>query len=215
MPRTARPPTKKGVTLHYRDLDPGELDHQGVTSALRTVLDCAATMSFREALAIADSACRMELITKEQLLRAALRLRGPGSRKARRVAEHADGRADNPFESALRAIVIERGITGFQPQLLIPHGYGPGRSGDDRDKRVDLGDPVRMVIFEADSFEHHGTRNALASDCRRYDELVSQGWILLRFSYEQTMDDPVRTGDQMEEACRVAEVGAIRARTTN
>jgi hypothetical protein len=207
VPRNARPLPRKGVTLHYADVDEEE-----VTSPLRTVLDCAAALPFREALAIADSACRMELITSDQLVAAALQLRGPSRRRVRQVAVHADGRADNPFESALRAIVIERGITGFEPQLLIPRGYGTGLSGSDKDKRVDLGDPDRLVVFEADSFEHHGTRQALAADCRRYDELVSQGWQLLRFAYEQVMFEADRVGDMMEETCRVAEMGAIRAR---
>jgi len=207
VPRNARPLPRKGVTLHYADLTDEE-----VTSPLRTVVDCAATLPFREGLAIADSACRMELITSEQLLGAALRLRGRGSPRARLVAVHADGRADNPFESALRAIVIQRGITGFQPQLLIPRGYGPGRSGSDRDKWVDLGDPERLVVFEADSFEHHGSRQALAADCRRYDELVSQGWEVLRFAYEQVMFEEDRTGDLMAQACRVA--SAVPARTS-
>jgi hypothetical protein len=198
------------VTLHYADLD-----DEDVTSPLRTVLDCAATLPFREGLAIADSACRLDLIDRDQLLEAALKLRGPSRRRARLVAMHADGRADNPFESALRAIVIARGITGFQPQLLIPAGYGAGRSGSDKDKRVDLGDPERLVVFEADSFEHHGARQALANDCRRYDELSSQGWRLLRFAYEQVMFEEDRAGDLMEEVCRVGEVGAIRARLSD
>ena len=207
VPRNARPLPRKGVTLHYADLDDEE-----VTSPLRTVLDCAATLPFREGLAIADSACRLELIDRDQLLAAALRLRGPSRRRTRLVAVHADGRADNPFESGLRAILIARGITGFQPQLLIPAGYGTGRSGSDRDRRVDLGDPERLVVFEADSFEYHGSRQALANNCRRYDELSSQGWRVLRFSYEQVMFEVDQTGDAMEQTCRVAEVGAIRAR---
>ena len=210
VPRNSRPQPRKGTTVHYADLD-----DEDVTSPLRTVLDCAATLPFREGLAIADSACRLELVDQDQLLEAALRLRGPNRRRVLRVALHADGRAANPFESALRAIVIERGITGFQPQLLIPGGYGAGRSGSDKDKRVDLGDPERLAIFEADSFEHHGLRSALAADCRRYDELVSQGWQLLRFSYEQVMFEAEKTGQQMEEVCRLCETGAVRARVSN
>jgi hypothetical protein len=209
VPRNARPATRKGVTLHYADLDDEE-----ITSPLRTVLDCAAALPFREALAIADSACRQELIASDELLHAALCLRGPGSRRALRVASHADGRADNPFESAMRAIVIEHGITGFHPQLIIPRGYGIGKSGGDKDKRVDLGDPERLIVFEADSFEYHGSRTALAADCLRYDELSSQGWRQLHFAYEQVMFEPDQTGRMMLEICQLARSGATRARTT-
>ena len=210
VPSDARPLPRKGTTLHYADLD-----DEDVTSPLRTVLDCAASLPFREGLAIADSACRLELIDSDQLLEAAMRLRGPGSRRVRRVAGHADGRAANPFESALRAIVIEGGITGFQPQLLIPRGYGTGHSGSDKDKYVDLGDPERLIVLEADSFEHHGTRHALANDCRRYEELLSQGWQVQHLAYEQVMFEAERTGDLIQASCRVRETGAVRARRTS
>ena len=41
--------------------------------------------------------------------------------------------------------------------------------------------------MEADSFEWHGKRAKLRSDCRRYDELVVDGWIVLRFGWEDVM----------------------------
>jgi very-short-patch-repair endonuclease len=48
---------------------------------------------------------------------------------------------------------------------------------------VDLGDPARKIVAEADSFEYHGSREALARDCRRYDELVARGWRVLRYAW--------------------------------
>jgi 3-dehydroquinate dehydratase-2 len=54
---------------------------------------------------------------------------------------------------------------------------------------VDLGDPARKIVAEADSFEHHGSREALARDCRRYDELVARGWRVLRYAWEHVMFD--------------------------
>jgi len=207
VPRNARPTRRKGVTLHYADL--GEEDGEAVTSPLRTVLDCAGTLPFREGLAIADSACRAELITSDQLFAAAEKLRGPGSRRALRVAHHASAQAANPFESALRAIVIERGISGFQPQLIIPAGLGRGKSGGIAEKRVDLGDSDRLIVFEADSFEHHGSREALRRDCRRYNELVSQGWLLLRFAYEHVIFEPEQTGELMVDTCRLRSARAV------
>jgi hypothetical protein len=207
--RNARPVSRKGVTLHYANLDQEE-----VTSPLQTVLDCAAVLPFREALAIADSACRRELITGDQLLAAAQRLRGPGSQRAQRVGSHVDARAENPFESAMRAVAIDSGISGFQPQLVIPGGHGSGRSGG-AEKRVDLGDPERMIVFEADSFAFHGSREALDRDCLRYNELVSQGWLVLRFTYDHVILEPARTGQLMLETCALRSARAIRARRSH
>lgn len=163
------------VTLHYAERAGGLV----ATPPLRTVLDCARTMPFREGLAIADSALRGELVAAPELQAAARVLRGPGAALARRVAQHADGRAANPFESALRAEVLEAGLTGFEPQYRVPG----------LPYRVDLAHPGLRMVLEADSFAHHGSREALDRDCLRYDELVRAGWVVLRFSWEQVMFD--------------------------
>ena len=46
------------------------------------------------------------------------------------------------------------------------------------------------MILEADSFEWHGDRAALRRDARRYNLLVVDGWIVLRFAWEDVMFDP-------------------------
>jgi very-short-patch-repair endonuclease len=55
---------------------------------------------------------------------------------------------------------------------------------------VDLGDPATGLLLEADSFLWHGQRAALERDARRYDELVSGGFLVLRFTWEQILGDP-------------------------
>lgn len=40
---------------------------------------------------------------------------------------------------------------------------------------VDLADRARRIALEADSFAHHGTREALRRDCHRYDEHAGPG----------------------------------------
>ena len=47
-----------------------------------------------------------------------------------------------------------------------------------------------MIILEADSYEWHGGRAALARDARRYNWFVVHGWLVLRFSWEDVMFDP-------------------------
>ena len=59
----------------------------------------------------------------------------------------------------------------------------PGR----RVVRPDLVDERLKLVVEADSFEHHGSRKALVIDCARYDNLVADGWTVLRFAWEQVM----------------------------
>lgn len=212
VPRRARAHPAGRVRLHWNDLDDDEVRGR-VTSPLRTVLDCARTLPFPEALAVADSALHRELVTPEAL-RAQVRLsRASGIRAARRVVALADGRAANPFESALRATVLDAGFTGFVPQLPVTT---PRLAA-----RVDLGDPELGLVLEADSFAWHGSRVALDRDCRRYDELVRSGWTVLRFSWEQVMfevpwvvevvSDTIalgRRGHRCRQVCRIGDRAA-------
>ncbi len=56
--------------------------------------------------------------------------------------------------------------------------------------RPDLVDDRLRIVLEADSFEWHGGRSALARDARRYNTLVVDGWLVLRFAWEDVMHDP-------------------------
>ncbi|MFF0265691.1 hypothetical protein [Kribbella sp. NPDC004536] len=151
------------------------------TSKLRTVLDCARTLPFADGLAVADSALRLRAVDHSQLMVAAAELRGPGSLRARRVAAAADGRAESVLESALRAIIIEEGIPGFEPQVAVQDGSFSAR--------IDLGHRALLIAAETDGFAYHGTRAALARDCRRHVGLTLRGWRLLRFTWEDVMYD--------------------------
>jgi very-short-patch-repair endonuclease len=187
--------------LHRADLLPDEHDRR-CTRVLRTVLDCAATLPFAEALTVADSALREGLVRAEHLQDAAAERRGRGAAKVRRVAAAADGDAASALESVLRAVLLDAGITGFTPQLpvLLRNGVTV---------RVDLGDRRRRIVIEADSFEHHGGREALRRDCRRYDELVRAGWIVLRFAWEHVIGDPAWVVQVVAEVCAAADRRAL------
>jgi very-short-patch-repair endonuclease len=183
---------QSGVTLHYAALPAREVRALRTTLA-RTVIDCAITLTFREGLAVADSAVREGFLRPEDLLEAAQVRRGSGRRRALRVAMEADGEAANPFESALRAAVLDAGVSGFRPQQRVALATGV--------VRVDLGDPARRIALEADSFAHHGSRTALRDDCHRYDELVRAGWIVLRFAWEHVVLQPEWVGEVVRDTC--------------
>lgn len=110
-------------------------------------------------------------------------LRGPGSVLARRVVDCADGRAANAFESALRAIALSVDGLDVEPQVPI-------RVGQQFLGRPDLVDERLGIVLEADSFEWHGDRAALGRDARRYNRLSVNGWLVLRFTWEDVMFHP-------------------------
>lgn len=193
---------RRKVVAHWRDLTAGEASG-GVTSPERTLVDCLTDLPFDEALAIGDSALRAGDITAARLVALVASARGPGSRQARRVAAHADRRAANPFESALRAIALDvRGLR-LIPQVTI------------RTPRLtaqpDLVDPERRVVLEADSHTWHSSRRALRRDCTRYNALVLDGWTVLRFTWEQVMFEPAYVRACLETALAMTDRQARRA----
>ena len=154
----------------------------GITSPVRTVLDCARRLPFDEALAVGDSAVREGDVTVMELRHAAASLRGPGAAQARRVALEADGGAANPFESVLRAICLD--VVGLDVVSQLPV------SDTGLWARVDLGDERLRLALEAEGLASHRTRTDLVRDARRYTELTVRGWSILRFSWEDVMLRP-------------------------
>lgn len=175
--RRLRDGQRAGIDPHWADLEVWEV-RDGVTSPLRTVLDCARTLPFDEALVIADSAVRSRMVGRAELRRAADALTGPGAARARRVASHANGKAANPLESVIRALAIEEGFD-LMPQFQF------AESGVFA--IVDLASEELRLIVEAEGYETHGTRSGLRRDCRRHSLFAVWGWDSLRFAYEDAM----------------------------
>lgn len=168
---------RRGVELHWGEVLPTELS-AGVITPVHTVLRCAQLLPFDAAVAVADSALRAGL-SPTTLLLAAAKLPRTGRSRAIDVIEFADKRADNPFESVLRATL--RGVPGteFEPQVWI------GNIG-----RVDLCDRRLRIVVEADSFEFHSEAAALNSDMVRYNAFVGAGYLVLRFGWLHAMFEP-------------------------
>ena len=109
----------------------------------------------------------------------------------RRVVAHASPLAANPFESVLRAVLIEAGFS-VVPQWAIEIGgitYHP-----------DLAEPFAGIAIEANSWAHHATKADHDADCVRYNALVIGGWVVLRFTWEQVMFSPVEVVATMRAA---------------
>ena len=176
------------VALHRAVLGVDDVDGL-VTSRDRTLLDCLRDGDFSEGLSVADSALRHGY-PPDRLVALTRDSRGPGCVQMRRIAREARSESANPFESALRAIALDvRGLT-VRPQVPL---LGQTFLG-----RPDLVDEDLRIVLEADSFEWHGNRAALRSDARRYNAFVVNGWLVLRFSWEDVMFDPVYVAGVLE-----------------
>ena len=132
-------------------------------------------------MAVADSAVRSRSLTSVDLVEAVTGPLGSGAQKIRNVAKLADGRAANPFESALRAIAIEAGLTVIPQYVIEIEGVA---------LHPDLVDPLRGIVLEADSWAYHAGKETHDRDCARYNALVAAGWIVLRFTWPQVVFAP-------------------------
>ena len=189
-------PDERGVDVHRAELRPEDVE-DGVTTAEATLAHCLRRLPFDEALAIADSALRAG-VPRSLILRIAEEARGPGSPQMRRVARCARVEPANPFESVLRAIALDVPGLDVEPQVTI---HEP-----DIVARPDLVDVQLRIVLEADSFEWHGGRAQLSADARRYDLLVVNGWLVLRFSYEHVMTQPDFVRRVLRAAVALAEL---------
>lgn len=166
---------REGVDVRWCNLHPDDI-RDGVTTPIRTVIDCARTEPFDAGLAVADSAVRAGDVTPRQVLVEAQASPRTGRPAALRVARAVDGRADNPFESTLRAIAEDVPGLHAEPQQWI-----------ERVGRVDLLCRRNNLVIEAESWEFHGDRAGFVRDVRRYTTFVRLGYAVVRFTWAEVM----------------------------
>ena len=193
------------VTCHI-DKGGGRMTADGIpcTSLMQTVLDCLCASTFRQGLAIVDSAIHHRLTTKEQLVDYFI-AHGKGRRgirQARETLKYADGRSENGGESIVRAIIIELGFETPELQIEIEDPMMPGVS-----KRADLGwrlSDGRYIIAELDGFAKYLTADVHRSGVEKVEWAVKSmraerlreshlnltGATILRFSFAQALDTP-------------------------
>lgn len=201
--RNVRDTLSETIMTTRRDLTEAErVDH--VTSPVRTVIDCARQLPLTEAFAVADSALRSGKVGRGELVAASLTVKGRGAGKVREVLQAADGRAANPFESALRA--VHHGVSELS---LVPQ-YPIG--GDGFNARVDLADPELRLVVEGDSYSFHGGSDSFERTQRRQVELVGRDWIVLPYGFRAVMHEADWVRGATEAAVQVRLARGYRRR---
>lgn len=206
---TKRPPSKPvvtvprnraarraGVTVLRRDLPETAVVDGIVLAKAHTVIDCARTLPFDEALAVADSALRDPEVTRKDLEQAAASWPRSGRLVTERVIGNADARAANPFESCVRATAL--GVPGLrlEPQVQI------GTIG-----WVDLADQELRIVVECESWAYHNGVDLFRRDVRRYTDMVRRGWLVVRFVWEDVAGSPDRIRAVLSEVVALRRTG--------
>lgn len=188
----------RGVWAEVRSADLAPGDRRGwATAPVRTVLDCARDLPFGDALAVADSALRHGSAKRDVLLAAAKHAGLEG--RAMLVVQWADGRAANPFESALRALAIEAGLL-----VVVQYEIRAGSLV----LHPDLADPFAGIAVEAESWTFHAGKHDHDRDCARFNALAVAGWLVLRFTWTQVMHSPSYVLRELRAAHLVRAAGA-------
>lgn len=136
--------------------------------ALVAALRC---LSLVNAVVLVDAAVNRRLVSVSAL---SARLRGPGSVSARIALAAVDGRAESMLETVLRLGLRRAGLPVVSQAWVA--GIG----------RVDFLIGGWLVV-EVDGFAFHSSRTDYREDRRRGNALVADGYVLLRFSYEDVM----------------------------
>lgn len=176
-----------GAHTRRRDVPEEQVDH-GALSRHATVIDCALTLPFDEALSVADSALRRPEVDRSLLLEMAAAL-PRGRARVERVVRLADGRAANPFESVARAIAQD--VPGLH---VVSQGWVGGND------HSDLVDHRLGIAVECESWLFHGDEDAWRRDVVRYTRLALEGWILVRLLWHDVMYRPDLVREQLTAA---------------
>lgn len=149
-----------------------------VTSLDRTVVDCLSGLPPLDGLVIADSALRLGADRGAIAHQIDTRTGYRGIVRARTVLEYADRRAESPWETFVRYILVSNGLP--RPDLQIPICTRRGWFW------ADLGWPEWKLLIEFDGFVKYAAAaggdpaRAVFEEKRRQDAIEEEGWGVLR-----------------------------------
>ncbi|MFE9651739.1 type IV toxin-antitoxin system AbiEi family antitoxin domain-containing protein [Micromonospora sp. NPDC006431] len=168
--------------LTLNEADVISLAGTSVTTPIRTVADVILRVDRYPAVCLLDSALNRRLLTEADLSAIPALLAGRrGAVAARRCLAEADGRAQSPLETRTRLRCVDGGVPPEALQLEVrdEDGYLLGIG--------DLGWRRARVIAEADGKDPHRTPQAVYEDRFRQNRLVNAGWVVLRFTWSDTL----------------------------
>lgn len=158
-----------------------------VTTATRTVVDLARSLTFMEGVVAIDSALRLGKTTEVGLadvLRSCARW--PGVDKARRAAGFSSADAGSVLESCARVVFAEAGLPAPVLQAAI------ATADAEFIGRVDFCWPAYMVIAEADGMAKYDDPRRAREQIVRDIRLRDAGYKVVHFTWKELFGTPSR-----------------------
>jgi very-short-patch-repair endonuclease len=168
-----------------------------VTTAARTVVDLARSMSFEAGVVVADSSLRRKRTTKDEL-RAVLEdcARWPGASRAAAVIEFADRRAESALESIARVVFRDQGLPVPELQAWL--------GGDEPVGRVDFYWRKFRTIAEVDGAMKYAIEGQASwrarAQLRRDAYLREAGFEVVHFDWNDITTEPERVAAAIRTA---------------
>ncbi|HEY5516290.1 MAG TPA: hypothetical protein VIK12_08795 [Pengzhenrongella sp.] len=184
------------TTRHFLPLTPADRTRwRGVpvTTLDRTVVDCLTRLPPLDALVIADSALRLGVDPGVIADRLGTMAGHRGIAGARVVLDHADARAESPWETFVRYVLVSHGLP--RPDLQIPVHTRLGWFW------ADLGWPEWKLLIEFDGFVKYSGNDparTVYEEKRRQDAIEEEGLSVLRV----TAADLRRPATFLDRVCR-------------
>lgn len=194
--RRTRTREAAGVVFHAAELPKGHVTRANgtaVTTVARTVIDLARTLTYVEAVVVADCALRAGTRKKELTSIVDDCLRWPGVGQARRVIAFADGLAESVLESCARVAFDSFGLEAPRLQVTL------------RDSRfafrVDFLWPSRLTIAEADGLTKYSSKEDILAQFRRDRLLRDAGYKVVHFTWRELFETPEEVINRIRRAC--------------
>ncbi len=209
---TGRPGSGRKGTAHlhlYTTPLPAEhMTHRlgvPVTTAARTVIDLARSLTFADGVVAADSAIRKGFTSKPQLQIALATTSGRrGVVQARRVVEFASGLSESVLESIARVVFDDQGLPAPQLQIWIPAATGEAIG------RVDFYWEKYKTIVEVDgALKYENDPGRARAQLRRDKRLREAGYEVVHFTWYEITAKPAEVAVSIRAAFRA---GASKAR---
>ncbi|MDO4916321.1 MAG: hypothetical protein Q3974_01700 [Rothia sp. (in: high G+C Gram-positive bacteria)] len=163
------------------------------TSLQITVIDCAAKMSFREGVVLADSVFREHPVSLESLRDSLLSFRGKNSARVHAVARAMSAKSESPGETLTRLILDELGLD-YQEQYSFRY--------ENRSYRADFYVEELNLFIEFDGqlkYEVFQPREEVVHlERRREREMMKMGHRLFRVDWDDVYRRPERTKAELK-----------------
>lgn len=194
VPRPRSPRFGAGVVTIHRQLDlrPGHCTYRHgipVTNPLRTVVDVAGVLDERTLQDVLDAGVSSKLFTIKAVDAMRARLAKPGKNGTGKLKVLLDGQV----LAGERRTVLEARMARLWKRFDLPQYSFQHTIRDAAGRFIARPDFVIVppkVIVEVDGWATHSSPSAVDADNRREHRLLSQGWVVLRFSWWRIQHEP-------------------------